>query len=42
VKLLLAGDANCSGCVVAAKLAAAGRDLRAMVADAWRFVVARQ
>ena len=42
MKLPVAGDAGSTGCAVAAKLAAAGRDLRAMVADAWRFVVARQ
>jgi nucleoside-diphosphate-sugar epimerase len=42
VELLVAGDADCSGCAVAAKLAAAGHDLRAMVADRWRFVVARR
>jgi len=42
VKLLVAGDAGSTGCAVAAKLAAAGRDLRAMVANAWRFIVARR
>jgi len=42
VKPLVAGDAGCIGCVAAAKLATAGHDLRAMVAEAWQFVVARQ
>jgi hypothetical protein len=42
VKLPVAGDAGSIGCAVAAKLAAAGRHLRAMVANARRFIVARQ
>jgi uncharacterized protein YbjT (DUF2867 family) len=42
VKLLVTGDAGHIGGVVAATLAATGHDLRAMVADAGRFGVARQ
>jgi hypothetical protein len=42
VKLLVAGDAGSTGCAAAAKLAAAGLDLRAMVANPWRFIVARR
>ena len=42
MKLLVTGDAGSFGCVVAARLAAAGDDLRAMVAGAWQFIVARQ
>jgi len=42
VKLLAAGDAGSIGCAGVAELAAAWRGLRAMVADARRFVVARR
>ena len=41
MKLLVAGDAGYIGCVEA-KLATAGHDLRAMVAEAWQRVVARR
>ena len=42
MKLPVAGDAGSTGCAVAAKLAAAALDLHAMVANAWRFIVARR